>query len=402
MSHFDRANILSDSQHGFRKYRSCETQLIQTIHDIAKSVNDKEQIDSILLDFSKAFDKVGHRKLILKLKHYGINGDILNWISDFLHDRTQRVVVRGTSSKHSAVISGVPQGTVLGPLLFLAYINDMPLEADSKLALFADDSYLYRKIMSPKDAEQLQKDLNKLVVWEQKWSMEFHPEKCKLLRITNKRKIIDTCYQIHGQEIEKVDKAKYLGLTLQKDLLWNTHISNICAKANNTRFFLQRNLVKSNPEMRLKCFKIFIRPTLEHASTVWDPAGNETLKAKIEMVQRKSLRWIYSSWQQTVSPTMLRRKADLETLNERRCKARVKMLHEIYYSTKQVNKAMIPTKQRCVNVKFNPIQGRIKIYANSFVPSTVELWNKLPTNLANTKDLNEFKKEMNRVLISDL
>ena len=93
MSHFDREKILSDSQHGFRKHRSCETQLIQTTHDIAKAVNDKDQINSVLLDFSKAFNKVGHCKLLLKLKHYGINGDILNWIADFLQDGTQRVVV---------------------------------------------------------------------------------------------------------------------------------------------------------------------------------------------------------------------------------------------------------------------------------------------------------------------
>ncbi len=99
---------------------------------------------------------------------------------------------------------------------------------------------------------------------------------------------------------------------------------------------------------------------------------------------------------------MLRRKADLETLNERRSKARIKMLHEIYHSTKQVNKEMIPTKQRCANLKFNPIRGRIQIYANSFIPNTVELWNKLPKSLVNTKDLDEFKKEMNKISISDL
>ena len=289
MTHFENSNTLSDAQHGFRKFRSCETQLIQTVHDLAKAINDKEQIDSILLDFSKAFDKVVHRKLIYKLKHYGINGDILNWISDFLCDRSQSGVVRGTKSKQTAVISGVPQGTVLGPLLFLVYINDMPLETKSKIALFADDSYIYRKILSKEDSEQLQLDLDKLVNWEKNWSMQFHPEKSKLLRVTNKRNVIKSDYTIHGQQLELVTKAKYLGVTITKDISWKTHISNICAKANNTRFFLQRNLTKSDPQTRLMCYKIYIRPTLEYASSVWDPIGQETLKSNLEMVQRKSL-----------------------------------------------------------------------------------------------------------------
>ena len=144
-------------------------------------------MDAILLDFSKAFDKVCHRKLLLKLEHYGVGGKIYAWIKDFLSGRTQNVVVRGTNSESSPVTSGVPQGSVLGPLLFLVYINDMPLTVESSLPLFADDSLLYKTIKKLADIHILQNDLDKLVLWENDWSMEFHPEKCKLLRITNKR-----------------------------------------------------------------------------------------------------------------------------------------------------------------------------------------------------------------------
>ena len=397
MRHFDHEHILSDTQHGFRKNRSCETQLIQTVHDLAKAINDQEQIDSILLDFSKAFDKVCHRKLLHKLNHYGIRGEVLLWITDFLKNRTQCVVVRGTSSKHSAVISGVPQGTVLGPLLFLAYINDMPLETKSKIALFADDSYLYRRILSEEDSKSLQMDLDNLVDWEKRWSMEFHPKKCKLLRITNKRKIIEANYKIHGQQLELVDKAKYLGVTLTKNLSWNTHVANICAKATNTRFFLQRNLVKSDKETRLKCYKIFIRPTVEYASTVWDPVGNESLTSKIEMVQRKSLRWVFNSWKQDTSPSALRISSNLKTLSERRNNARLKMLHEFLYSTKEVDNNIMPVRQRCENVKFKPILGRVKTYSCSFFPKTVEVWNQLPTDVTNIVDSQIFKKGIEKL-----
>ena len=305
--------------------------------------------------------------------------------------------MRGTQSKQTAVISGVPQGTVLGPLLFLVYINDMPNETKSKIALFADDSYIYRRILSKEDSKQLQLDLDKLVTWEKNWSMQFHPEKCKLLRITNKRNVIKSDYTIHGQKLELVSKAKYLGVTLSKDISWKTHTSNICAKANNTRFFLQRNLAKSDPETRLMCYKIYIRPTLEYASSVWDPIGQETLKSKIEMVQRKSLRWIYNDWLQTTSPTALRELSKIETLQERRSTARIRMLHELYHGTKKANQNVIPSCQRCEKLKFNPILGRVQVYSYSFLPSTVELWNRLPSKIRTIKDKNEFQSELEKI-----
>ena len=400
MNHFDYNNVLSSTQHGFRKHRSCETQLIQTVHEIAKSINNSDQIDSILLDFSKAFDKVCHRKLILKLKHYGICGNIINWITDFLSGRTQCVVVRGSSSKVAAVLSGVPQGTVLGPLLFLAYINDMPLAANSTIALFADDSFIYRIINSKEDADQLQNNLDNLVAWENDWSMQFHPDKCKLLRITNKRNIIDADYYIHGVQLGNVEKAKYLGVTLTRKLSWNAHISGVCSKAHNARFFLQRNLVKSSKITRLSCYKTFIRPIIEYASTVWDPSGNEKLRTQIEMVQRKAIRWICNSWKLSTSPTKLRESLKIRTLEDRRKLASLKMFHEIIYKTNYVNIEIIPNKrQRCSSIKFQPLYGRIKSYTYSFFPKTVSLWNELPAEVRKIEDLKVFNNEINKFFI---
>ena len=143
MKHLDKNQTLSERQYGFRKFCSCETQLLETINNISLSLNNREQVDSIFLDFSKAFDKVCHCKLLLKLDHYGIKGNIHKWILNFLQNRTQRVVVRGTFSESVTVLLGVPQGTVLGPLLFLLYINDMSLVVKSIIALFADDTYVY-------------------------------------------------------------------------------------------------------------------------------------------------------------------------------------------------------------------------------------------------------------------
>ena len=171
MRFFDQQNILSDMQHGFRKSRSCESQLILTIQDLAKGIDDNTQIDAVLLDFSKSFDKVPHKRLASKLHHYGIRGRTLSWIQSFLANRTQRVAVEGVMSDSAPVTSGVPQGTVLGPLLFLVYINDLPAQVKSKARLFADDCLLYRKICSPDDRAALQRDLDSLQRWERDWLM---------------------------------------------------------------------------------------------------------------------------------------------------------------------------------------------------------------------------------------
>ena len=198
--------ILSDAQHGVRKRRSCDTQLLLALNDFARGLEDKSQTDVIFLDFAKAFDKVSHQWLLEKAYYYGIHGHTFKWINSFLDNRSQQVVIDGNFSIDAKITSGVPQGSVLGPLLFLIYINDLPSCVQNTVCrLFADDCILYQRIRSCQDSNKLQADLDQLKKWESIWLMEFNTSICQSISITNKIKPIIGKYQVHGHILEKVN-----------------------------------------------------------------------------------------------------------------------------------------------------------------------------------------------------
>ena len=279
--HLEAHGILTDPQHGFRKRRSCETRLILAVQDLAKTVDGRGQTDVILLEFSKAFGKVPHQRPLHNLEFDGVRSSRHRWISSFLRYRLHQVL------PSASVHSGVPQGSVFGLLLFLPFINDMPeyISPDSTARLFADDCILYRNIEIESDARDLQHDLDRLQQWEKDWLMEFDPLKYQVLHITTKRKPIQTSYTIHGQTLQEVDSAKYLGVTFQNNLSWNQNIDSAAKNTNNTRAFLQMNLQQRPRTTKDLCYRTLIRSILYYASVVWDPVTEENIR-KLEMVQQ--------------------------------------------------------------------------------------------------------------------
>ena len=216
MKHLEENGILREEQHGFRKKKSCETQLLEFIDELLECTEKGKQTNVLIMDFAKAFDKVNHSLLLHKLYHYGIRSQTNAWIADFLRNRRQAVVVNGVSSSFIGVRSGVPQGSVLGPCLFLMYINDLPENLTSKTRLFADDTAVYKVTAAPQDHTQLQQDLNKLAEWEKSWDMVFHPGKCNSLTVSKSRNQKEYDYTLHGHTLEKVDSIKYLGVMIKK------------------------------------------------------------------------------------------------------------------------------------------------------------------------------------------
>ena len=242
LGHLQKNKILSELQHGFRSGHSCESQLIITMNDLLEAWNDKDQVDMIILDFSKAFDMVPHQKLLHKLRNYGVDGKLNVWIEQFLSNREQRVLVDGEFSNYDKVLSGVPQGTVLGPLLFLCFINDLPEHVKSQIRLFADDCLLYRRIKKALDLQLLQEDLEALEKWAETWGMRFNATKCYVMSLHRQQKPLTKFYQLNGEILQQVSENPYLGLIIRDDLQWSSHINKMCAKASQSLGFIRRNL----------------------------------------------------------------------------------------------------------------------------------------------------------------
>ena len=270
-------------QHGFREKCSCETQLLQLVDDLAQSLIRGQQTDLILLDFSKAFDKVCHNKLLFKLQDHGVNNLTVSWIKSFLVGRSQKVVLDGVTSSEVPVTSGVPQGSVLGPLLFLLYINDLPDTVTSQVRLFADDTAIYLAVNSKQDCHTLQQDLDLLAQWENLWEMDFNPSKCFVLNISRSPDKLNFPYRLHGQVLSVVNHSKYLGVTISDDLSWNKHIEQITSSASKTLGFIRRNVCTSNEKIKEAAYKTLVRPQLEYASSVWSPYTQSNID-KIESV----------------------------------------------------------------------------------------------------------------------
>ena len=400
MNHLDRNNILSDVQHGFRKNRSCETQLIETVHDIAKSLARNDQVDAILLDFSKAFDKVPHQRLMHKLDYYGVRGNTHKWIEAFLSGRTQRVALEGTTSSSILVTSGVPQGTVLGPLLFLLYINDLPdAVKHSKVKLFADDSLLFRKITKPEDQLRLQQDLDALSKWENTWQMNFNPSKCNLIRILPSKSKVPTTfdYKLHGQTLETTKESKYLGVTITENLNWSSHIKNITAKGNRTVGFLRRNFKDCTTKVKSATYTAMVRPSLEYASTVWDPY-EEKDKKPLEMVQRRAARYVYNNYFERTPGTVTNMIENLgwENLEERRKNNRLVMLYKIKHHLVGINSQnyLRDSDARTRGARLHQEQNYHKAICHSFFPRTISEWNSLPMAITAAETLEEFRSRL--------
>ena len=403
LDHLDKHDLLTDCQHGFRARRSCETQLLTLVHELATSIDSGIQTDLAILDFSKAFDRVPHRRLLVKLQHYGIRGQTLIWIEDFLSNRKQQVLVDGAISDPGPVVSGVPQGTVLGPLLFLIFINDLPEQLTCKTRLFADDCIVYTEIKNESDCRKLQEDLTRLAIWEDTWGMSFHPQKCSVLSVTRSKSPRKFNYKLKGHTLDNTTSSKYLGINLSSNLSWNSHIDKITKKANSVLGFVRRNLKNCTQETKSLAYKALIRPHLEYCCSIWNPFTDRN-KQKLEMVQRRAARYATNRYHNTSSVTSMLNDLGWETLETRRTKSQILMMYKIIYDHVDISASYYLTtacsRTRSNHTKkFRQFSCKTDTLKYSFFPRTVLSWNSLPCHLAEASSLAQFRLRLNSLAI---
>ena len=398
MGHLGNHGILYEKQHGFRKGRSCESQLLELTHDLLNGLHDGKQTDLIVMDFAKAFDKVCHEKLLTTLHSYSVDPTTIHWIRGFLSNRSQSVVIEGAQSLPLPVTSGVPQGTVLGPALFLCYINSMLEGISSSIRLFADDTVIYRQINSAADHTILQQDLHKLARWEAEYSMEFHPEKCNVLRVTRSRSPSIFNYTLHGTNLKSTESTKYLGVTLTKDLTWGKHIDIVRAKANQQLAFVRRNIRTRSSSTKDKLFNTLVRPHLEYAATVWDPHISKQ-KHSLEMVQRRAARWVTNRHHNKSSVTYMLHTLGWTSLEHCRATSRLCMLYQIYHGSIGIphdpyilpyRHTPRPSRQTDMHT-LATYQCRTNYFKCSFFPQTIVAWNALTKSVVTSSTLDAFK-----------
>ena len=402
MEHLNHEDLLSSKQFGFINKRSTTTQLLSFLEKCIDSIADGGVVDTIYFDFAKAFDTVPHRRLLSKLASYGIRGNILRWIKSFLEDRSQIVKVNGTASTSETVISGIPQGSVLGPILFVIYINDLPDELQSHVYLFADDTKIFRCIKSKEDSLTVQTDIQALESWSEKWLLKFHPDKCHVLSLGKLENIVHAHpYVLNGHELEHVFAEKDLGVTIDCDLKFEDHIAIKIKKANSLVGLITRSFSYMDCELFKQLYTTFVRPHLEYAHVVWSPHLRKQIN-QLESVQRRATKLVYDlknlSYQERL------KKLKLPTLAHRRSQGdMIEVYKHLHIHDNNIVPQKLRLRERPSRGKHDyqilpnfPKDGVRGVQRNSFYFRVSTLWNNLPNDVVNAPTLDTFKRSLER------
>lgn len=401
MTHLSSNNLIFPNQHGFQREHSCETQLFEIIHDLHVSVHSLRPVDAVFIDFAKAFDRVPHNRLIYKLGTININELVIEWIASFLSNRSQSVVINKHVSSPIPVKSGVPQGSVLGPVLFLLYINDLPANIQSTIRLFADDCVIYRPISTPLDVCVLQRDLEIISQWCITWLMQINITKTKSVTFTTKLNVDRHAYAIGENQIEKVTSIKYLGVHLSSNLSWNLHTEHIISKASKTLGFLKRSLFQANKATKLLAYTSLVRSQLEYASIIWHP-HQMYLTNNIESLQNKAARFIAKDYSRYSSVTNIKHSLNLSPLHCRRYISRMSFFHKLYHGSSAFRDLYIQPPHHVSSrvdhpFKVRPIFARTNLFKNSPLLLAVSDWNSLPSDIVSITSAQMFTNALTNV-----
>ena len=394
--------ILNNSQHGFRNKRSCLTNLLDFFYYIFNVYDESKSVDVVYLDFQKAFDKVPHKRLLKKLQTHGITGNLRNWLEDWLSERKQRVVLNGVSSRWLKVKSGVPQGSVLGPILFLIYVNDMDDGITCKISKFADDTKIASRVTTTHEKESLQSDLDRLVSWADEWQMKFNVEKCKVLHIGSNNNHAQ--YLMNGHQLSIVKKEKDLGITISSDLKPSQHCSEAFKTANKLVGFIGRAFENKSEKVILKLYNSLVRPHLEYCVQFWSPYYRKDID-KLERVQRRITKMIPRLRNLPYEERLT--ELNLFNLSKRRMRGDLIEVFKIfkgfdninaqdYFTIDHSNRTRRRNNFKIIGKRF--VSNEAKHFFFNRVPN---VWNLLPSSVVDSPTVTTFKNRLDKYLESN-
>lgn len=391
--------LLSPTQFGFREGSSTVTNLISFYDRVTEILQERDGwVDCVYLDIKKAFDRVPHERLMWKLENYGgVKGKTLEWMRDYLQGRQMRTMIRNKFSTWKRVTSGVPQGAVLAPIMFLVYINDMGEGINSYMNMFADDAKMMRHIKSEQNCRELQRDLDKIKQWSEKWKLDFNTKKCHVIEMGTSKNRPHWQYKLGDDIIEKSKKEKDLGIIINEDLSPESHINKIVGE---TYGLLNRIKIAFNyldAEMLAKIIKVMIRPRLEYAATVWSPHHKKHIN-KLEKVQRAATRMIPELRGLNYEERLISLK--LTTLEKRRERGDMIMMYKCTREIEKIDRENFiirdegRTRGHSYKVKKGRCMGDVRKYG--FPYRSIDKWNSLGEEVVCARSIHKFKENVDK------
>ena len=397
VDHLDRHKLIGNSQHGFRRGRSTVTNLLQFYHSMFGTLDRTGAVDVLYLDFRKAFDKVPHLRLMSKVRALGIGGEVAKWVESWLTDRRQRVVINGVSSGWTAVTSGVPQGSVLGPLLFLIYINDLDTDLVSRISKFADDTKLGINAADSASIEGLRQDLVRVGDWSVRWQMPFNTDKCHVLHVGGRNPRED--YVLLGNPVAVVSHEVDLGVIITEDFRFSAQCLAAERKAQKILGYIKRVFRYRNKTTVLTLFNALVRPLLEYAVQVWSPTLQSDIR-RLERVQERATKLVPSIRHKGYK----RRLEDLGlfTLEQRRLRGQLIETFKILrgFSDADANDLFVKNENPTRDHGYKVVPPRFNTSKFRDFPTVriCNVWNSLPAQIVNAPSVEAFKRRIDRIL----
>ena len=401
MVHLTSNNLLSAQQHGFLQKKSCQTNLLETLEDWTKTNDEGHPLDAIFLDYQKAFDSVPHRRLLKKLHSYGIQGDLVNWVKAFLSERSQQVVVGTGQSRWGSVMSGVPQGSVLGPVLFLVYVNELPSVIQSSAKLFADDTKVYRPIQSANDVKILQDDLIALEKWSDDWLLKFNASKCKVMHCGSSNPKAEYCMTGADGHMSKLGETvleKDLGMHISNTLKPTAHCSKAAGKANSALRLLRNSFSSLNERNFTVLFTTYVRPHLDYCLQAVGPYMVQDFKA-LEKVQRRATRLVTQIRHLPYQDRL--KKLKLLSIEDRALRGDLIETYKILTGKLNVDRERFfevndDDRLRGHHLKLKKRRSNGVLRSKFFSNRVVTHWNKLPCDVVSARTTNAFKNRIDQ------